>query len=102
MSRIYCANLNFSSLYEIHAGLCHPGITRTYHFIKMKNLPYSIVKVRKIVNECRICAEIKPRFHKPIESHFIKKEISKICYATLVAQRYAFELRIRHLLLANH
>ena len=72
MSRIYCANLNFSSLYEIQAGLCHPGITRTYHFIKMKNLPYSIDEVRKIVNGCRVCAEIKPRFHKPIESHLIK------------------------------
>ena len=72
MSRIYCANLNFSSLYEIHAGLCHPGITRTYHFIKMKNLPYSIEEVRKIVNGCRVCAEIKPRFHKSIESHLIK------------------------------
>ena len=72
MSRIYCANLNFLSLYEIHAGLCHPGITCTYHFIKMKNLPYSINEVCKIVNGCRICAEIKPRFHKPIESHLIK------------------------------
>ena len=72
MSRIYCANLNFSSLYEIHAGLCHPGITRIYHFIKMKNLPYSIDEVRKIVNGCHVCAEIKPRFHKPIESHLIK------------------------------
>ena len=73
MCRIYCANLNFLSLYEIHAGLCHPRITRTYHFIKMKNLPYSIDEVRKIVNGCRVRAEIKPRFHcKSIESHLIK------------------------------
>ena len=72
MSRIYCANLNFLSLYEIHTGLCHPDITRTYHFIKMKNLPYPIDKVRKIVDRCCICAEIKPHFHKPIESHLIK------------------------------
>ena len=72
MSRIYCANLNFLSLYEMHAGLCHPGITRTYHFIKMKNFPYSIDKVLKIVNGCRVCAEIKPRFYKLIELHLIK------------------------------
>ena len=72
MSRMYYVNLNFLSLYEIHAGLCHPGITRTYHFIKIKDLPYSIDEVRKIGNECRICAEIKSRFHKPIESHLIK------------------------------
>ena len=46
MSRIYCANSNFLSLHEINAGLCHPGITRTYRFIKMKNFPYSIDEVR--------------------------------------------------------
>ena len=63
ISRIYCANLNFLPLYEIHAGLCHPGTTHTYHFIKMKNLPYSTDKVHKIVNGCHICAEIKPCFH---------------------------------------
>ena len=38
----------------------------------MKNLPYSIDEVRKIVNGCHICAEIKPRFHNPIKSHSIK------------------------------
>ena len=47
-------------------------ITRTYHFIKTKNLPYSLNEVRKVVQECRICAEIKPRFCKPVESHVIK------------------------------
>ena len=59
-------------MYEIHAGLCHPGITHTFHFTKMKNLPYFIEEIRKIVNGCRICAGIKLRFHKPIESHLIK------------------------------
>ena len=91
MSRIYCANLNFSSLYEVHAGLCHPGITRTYHFIKMKNLPYSIEEVCKIVNGCRVCAEIKPRFHKPIESHLIK--------ATQPMERLSIDFKARYLLL---
>ena len=38
----------------------------------MKNFPYSIDEARKIVNGCRICAEIKPRFHKLIELHLIK------------------------------
>ena len=72
ISRIYCANLNSLPWYEIHVALCHPGITCTYHFIKMKNFPYSIDEVRKIENGCRICAEIKPRFYKSIESHLIK------------------------------
>ena len=72
MSRIYCANLNSLPCYEIHVALCYPGITRIYHFIKMKIFPYSIDEVRKIVNGCRICAKTKPRFHKSIESHLIK------------------------------
>ena len=38
----------------------------------MKNFPHSIDEVHKIVNGCRIYAEIKPRFYKPIESHLIK------------------------------
>ena len=91
MSRIYCANLNFLSLYEIHAGLYHLGITRTYHFIKMKNFPYSIDEVRKIVNGICICAEIKPRFHKPIESHLTK--------ATQPMERLSIDFKGRYLLL---
>ena len=46
LSRAYCANLFSSSLYEVHAGLCHPGITRTYHFVKSKSLPFSLDDVR--------------------------------------------------------
>ena len=72
LSCAYCANLFSSSLYEVHAGLCHPGITRTYHFVKSKNLPFSLDDVRKVVTNCKICAEIKPNFCKPPESHLIK------------------------------
>ena len=36
LSRAYCARLFDSSLYDIHAGLCHPGITRTYHFVNIE------------------------------------------------------------------
>ena len=60
LSRASCARLFDSSLYDIHAGLCHPGITRTYHFVKSKNLPYSLDDVRKVVNACKVCAEIRP------------------------------------------
>ena len=38
----YCANLSISTLYDIHAGLRHPGVMQTYHFIKSKNLPFSL------------------------------------------------------------
>ena len=72
LSRTYSASLFCSSLYDIHAGLCHLGITRTYHFVRSKNLPFSLDDVRKVVNKCKICAEIKPKFCKPPEMHLVK------------------------------
>ena len=72
LSRVYCASSTVSSLSEIHAALCHPGVTRTYHYVKSKNLPYSLDDVRKMIANCRVCAEIKPQFHRPLQSHLIK------------------------------
>jgi len=62
LSRAYCASLHKSTLYTIHASLCHPGITRLYHFVRTKNLPYPLADVRKSVEGCRMCSEVKPNF----------------------------------------
>ena len=53
-----------SKLREIHNSLCHPGVTRMYHFIKTRNLPYSVNEVRKMTDTCKVCMELKPRFIK--------------------------------------
>jgi len=37
LSRAFCASLHESTLYTIHASLCHPGIMRLYHFACAKN-----------------------------------------------------------------
>ena len=42
-----------------------------YHFVKSKNLPFSLEDVHKMISNCRRCAEIKP-FFKPPETHLIK------------------------------
>ena len=63
---------NIDKLKELHISLSHPGVTRMYHFVKNRNLPFSIEDVRKINNNCKECAEIKPRFFKPEVSHLIK------------------------------
>ena len=42
------------------------------HFIKLRNLPYSIDEIRRMCNACRECAEIKPRFYRPEPSKLIK------------------------------
>ena len=43
-----------------------------YHYVRAKNLPYSLDEVRKLTASCKICAEVKPRFYKPPEMHVIK------------------------------
>ena len=72
LSRAYFARVYDNTLNEIHESLCHPGISRFYHFVRTKNLPYSMDQVHKVVNQCRICSEIKPDFYKPPNAQLIK------------------------------
>ena len=65
LSQVYCAATTVNALYRIHAGLCHLGITRMYHYIRQRNLPYSLD------DTCAIC-EIKPKFFKPPIVNLIK------------------------------
>ena len=69
-----CASVNPSSdrLRELHVSLCHPGVTRMCHFVKCRNLPYSVEDIRKLNNSCKECAEVKPRYFKPQPAHLIK------------------------------
>ena len=53
-----------SKLREIHNALCHPGITRMNHFVKSRNLPYSIEDIKRLIMACPVCSELKPRFHR--------------------------------------
>ena len=43
-----------------------------YHFVRTKNLPFSVEEVRQMTKACRMCAEHKPQLHKPIRAHLIK------------------------------
>ncbi|KAK3720969.1 hypothetical protein QZH41_006538 [Actinostola sp. cb2023] len=72
LSRATCAAATQDSLYKLHQSLCHPGITRLWHFIRAKNLPYSLEEVRQMTNSCPVCCECKPKFHHPEETHLIK------------------------------
>ena len=61
-----------SELKELHESLCHPGVTRMAHFVKVRNLPFTLDEIRKINNSCKQCSEVKPRFYKPPTSQLIK------------------------------
>ena len=55
-------NGNTGDLLDLHVTLCHPGVTRLFHFIRTRNLPYSLDDVKKITNSCSVCCEVKPKF----------------------------------------
>ncbi|KAF2357905.1 Ribonuclease H-like domain, partial [Trinorchestia longiramus] len=71
LSRV-CGVTGIGRLQELHENLCHPGVTRMVHFIRGRNLPYSIEKVRRMTKTCPVCSELKPQFHKLNSSPLIK------------------------------
>ena len=72
LSRLVCAVPTINSLYKLHDALCHPGVVRLSHFVRVKNLPYSVEDIKRVVASCKICCECKPKFFKPDQSHLIK------------------------------
>ena len=71
-----CSTVNTTdSLKELHFSLGHPGFTRMYHFIRVRNLPYTSEETKRVCQMCTTCAEIKPRFHRP-ESQVLVKALN--------------------------
>ena len=72
MSRIACVNTqHLQLLSSLHKRLCHPGVTRFSHYVKTRNLPYTLAEIRQTVNACGLCKELKPRFHNPPSASLI-------------------------------
>ncbi|GFY26591.1 hypothetical protein TNCV_2879211 [Trichonephila clavipes] len=66
LSRITGAITPRVDLYNLHYSLCHPGVTRMHHWVRCKNLPFSLEDIKKVTNSCLICNELKPRFVKNV------------------------------------
>ena len=60
------------SLEELHESLCHPGIVRLLHFVRARNLPFSVEDVKKTISQCTVCAQLKPKFCKLSTGNLIK------------------------------
>ena len=71
-TRAFCAVISESKLETLHRELCCPGVTRLWHFVRSKNLPYSLDDVKRCCEKCATCAQVKPRFFKP-ETHTLIK-----------------------------
>ena len=64
LSRAFYGTVAVNRLREFHIALCHPGVTRMAHFVRIKNLPYSLADIREMTTHCKECLEIKPQFAK--------------------------------------
>ena len=71
-SRMCGSTSNAQTLLQLHQNLCHPGVTRMFHWVRNRNLPFSLQEVKNITSSCNVCAEIKPRFENRIMGHIIK------------------------------
>ena len=56
---------SLKTLDELHKALCHPGITRLFYYVKIKNLSFSFDDVKNVVKACTGCSEVKVKFLKP-------------------------------------
>ena len=68
----HCSNMTENVLNTKHVKLIHPGVIRLYHHVKVKTLPCSLAEVRETVARCKMCAEMKPQFLKPLNPLLIK------------------------------
>ena len=73
LSRGNCrAVMHATDLRSLHDALIHPGVQRMLHFVRSRNLPYSIEEVRKMTSECSTCARMKPKFFNPSQTPLIR------------------------------
>lgn len=73
ISRACAMNSDLGKLRELHERLCHPGERRLLHFVRSKNLAYSLQDIKRVISSCSPCAELKPRFFRPPEGHHLIK-----------------------------
>ena len=73
LSRSYCSAVSSENqLYQLHAGLCHPGIVRMAHLVRCRNLPYSMEDIKRMTAACAICTKLKPNFYRPPPGQLVK------------------------------
>ena len=71
-SRDFCAAACQTDLLELHKNLCHPGVIRMIHFVRARNLPYSVNDVKHVISKCATCQKCKPQYYKPEQQELIK------------------------------
>ena len=63
LTRVTRAVTNHYDIKELHKNMCHPGVRRLSHYVRSKNLPFSMEDVKKVCSSCPTCAEQKLQFY---------------------------------------
>jgi len=71
-SRVCASSSSIKDLFSLHKNLCHPGVARLFHYVKSKNLPFSLSDVKNICSDCATCKSLKPSFYKPPAAELVK------------------------------
>ena len=91
LSRAISASVSFpslKSLTNLHESLCHPGITRLAHYVKVKNLPFSLSDIKNVIQACKDCSKVKVSFLKP-------EDKMKLIKATQLFERISMDFKVK-------
>ena len=58
LTRGFCGAFVSNALKQLHYNLCHPGVSMFLHFVRSKNLPFSVEEVKRMCLGCKICTEL--------------------------------------------
>ena len=53
LSRAFCGAITSNCLHDLHVALCHPGVARMAHYVRTKNLLYSLADIREMITNCK-------------------------------------------------
>ena len=67
LTRLFCSSVTSDKLMDLHNSLCHPGVTRMAHYLKMKNIAAYVEGVKAMATSCKIFAKCKP-----LDSNLVK------------------------------
>jgi len=45
LTRVHCGYVQRNRLHDLHVALCHLGVTRMGHFVRTKNLLFSLTDI---------------------------------------------------------
>ena len=85
LTRAHCVYVQQNRLRDLHVALCHPGVKRMGHFVRTKNLPFSLTDILEMTSQCEDCQQIMP--------HLVRSNDARLVKATEVFERLNLDFK---------